>query len=551
MSVTPEQFNVGPTGASCLPYREPGGEYSLEKNSCLEGTALLSGRSSSGSTCVSGIRLPEDGQTLAPWVALTFEGTGSTITVGNDSSPNTDPINIAVIQSFEFGHSDGLTMRCTIHDEEGGSFVTFMQHILKDYTCLEGASPRTVRIKCQFGWCKSDNSNSPVTRSRCYYFLSDAVETNFSNGKIIFEITGKDSCSRMFEGGCSQNYGGDGINGMPINEAIQLMMTKGCAPNVSSVRFCRMENGKCQPCGWKDGTNSGNSAFSTSDKLNGPKGKWECKGFNKLDVVLNWLKGHPTDRDKGWVPQYNCEVEGGELIFWEDSKPIKPEDDKYWDQNCIGVFIVNGGKRSNVIEFNPKVRWDYSRLTSNGGQLDSSKLLAINRPGSRLPGSPEYGLDANNNKCAGHRTQAVPSETHKDLGTNTQGAVDGINAQHRALKILHDNIEADLTIVGDPTLLPPSEAMWSKNCTIIMIDPYFLRFANLVEATPRLEWLAKPLCNEVLSSKAWICKSVTHRIESGKYTTTIGVFLTAGGVDSAKGSPLGNWTGGWTPPPQC
>ncbi len=65
------------------------------------------------------------------------------------------------------------------------------------------------------------------------------------------------------------------------------------------------------------------------------------------------------------------------------------------------------------------------------------------------------------------------------------------------------------------------------------------------------KWLAKPTCNEVLSNKGWICKSITHKIEAGKYTTTIGVYLTAPGVDSPPNTPLGSWTGGWHPTPQC
>lgn len=535
-----DAVGVGPTGLQCAPQKAPGGEYSILYGSCLAGTALVSGQvSNSGRlACAGGIRLPEEGNTLGPWVAVMFEGSGSTITVGNNSSPATNPQNVACIQRFEFGHSDGLTMKCTIQDEQGGSFVQFMQNLLKDYTCLKKGSPAAVRMKFQFGWVKSScGTPIPLAASRCFYCLSDSVETNFNQGKIIFDITGKDLCARMFEGGCSQAYGGEGQNAIPITQAIRDFMTTGCSPNIGSVRFCRMQGGDCWPCPFKEGG------------VEGPRGKWACNGFNKLDVVLSWLKGHVTDRDKGWIPQYNCEVPNGELIFWEDSKPITPEADWMWNQNCIGTFLVNAGKRSNVIEFSPKIRWDFSRLTNNGGQLDSRSINATGEPGSRLPGMREYGLDAAGNPCVGQVTQAVSSETHKDLGTNTKGAVEGGNATNRALKILHDNIEADLTIIGDPTLLPPSEAMWSKNCTIIVINPYYLKTDK--SSLSGLEWLAQPMCNEVLSSKAWTCKSVTHKIELGKYTTTIGVYMAAPGIDMKPGAPIGNWTGGWVPAPQC
>lgn len=536
----------GPTGLSCQGTTWPAGEHGL--TGCL---------ATVGGGCRGGLKLPESGHTLAPWVAITFEGSNSTITVGNASSPNTDPQNVACISSFEFGYSDGLTCRCTIQDEQGGSFVMFMQHLLKDYVCLRNGSPAAVRMKVQFGWAKGDcGAPLPVASSRCYYCLSDSVETNYREGKFVFEITGKDLCHRMFEGGCSQAYGGTGNNAMAITQAVTEFMTRGCPPNVASVRFCRMENGACQPCPFKmDGSPS------AAERLAGPKGQWTCSGQDKLSVILNWLKGHPSDRNKGWIPQYNSENPNGEIIFWEDSKPTEAQGDTYWDTNCIGTYIVNGGMKSSVIEFSPKIRWDFARLTSNGGQLGDGTVNATGQPGSRQPGERNSGLDARGQPCVGQTTQATSSETHRDnLGAGAvQGVIQGVNAQNRALKILHDNIEADLTIVGDPTLLPPSEAMWAKNVTIILVNPYYLRKNGTAECN--LEWssstspnnglVAVSPCNEVLSSKAWLCKSISHKIELGKYTTTIGIYMAAPGIDAPVNAPLGNWSGGWRPSPQC
>lgn len=521
---------IGPTGATCSGQRSPGGEYRLD--GCL---------ASYGGACAGGVKLPEDSHTLAPWVAITFEGSGSTITVGNQSSPATNPPHVACIKSFEFGYSDGLSCRCTLQDEQGGSFVQFMQNLLKDYSCLRNGSPASVRMKVQFGWSKSGCPASlPPATSRCFYCLSDSVETNFSGGKFTFEITGKDLCHRMFEGGTQTTYGGEGQNAIPITQAIRQFMVEQCPPNVGAVRFCRMEGGQCRPAQFKQGG------------AEGPRGKWMANGQDKLRVIMRWLEGHLSDRDKSWIPQYNSEVPNGELILWEDTKPREPQGDGYWDQNCLGTYIVNGGKRSAVIEFNPKIRWDFARLTSAGGNLGDGRVNAMNTPGSANPGR-EPGLNRQQQPCAGQTAQTTSTETQRDNnGADATRVQNRANDEAmRALKILHDNIEADLTIVGDPTILPPSEAMWSKNLTIILVNPYFLRFANLVETTPRLEWLAQPVCNEVLSSKAWICKSVTHKIEAGNYTTTIGVYLAAPGVDSPPGSPIGNWSGGWRPTPQC
>jgi len=529
----------GPTGASCggTP-PNTGGEYQIEVGSCL--------------ACYAGkLNLPEEGNTLAPWVAITFEGSGSVITVGNDSSTGTDPKNIACIKSFEFGHSDGLTMRCVIHDEEGGSFVAFMKHLFKDYVCLKNGMPAAVRLKVQFGWVKAGCSTPlPLSASRCYYCLSDSVETNYAQGKFMFDITGKDLCHRMFEGSTDQIYGGTGDKGVPITTAIREFMTKGCSPNVGKVDFCKMEDGQRKPCAFLMKGKTGD------DKFLGPKGgPWAANGQDKMKVAMRWLEGFPTEDNRGWIPQYNCEEPNGELIFWQDAKPLQPQDSAYWDKNSIGTYIVNGGKRSSVIEFNPKIRWDFARLTSQGGNLGSGTINALNTPGSTQPGMTQSGLSAQNQPCAGQNTQTTPTEAQKDISNKKQqvNQAEGNNAAIRALKILTDNIEADLTIVGDPTLLPPSEAMWAKNVAIILINPYFIR----TDADGQLEWMAQPACNEVLSNKAWICKSITHKIEAGNFTTTIGVFLTTPGADTENGSPLGAWKssggqcGGWIPVPQC
>jgi hypothetical protein len=522
------ESNKSPTGLDCngTP-RLPGGEYKLD--GCLVGY---------GAGCSGGVRLPEDGHVLAPWVAVTFEGSGSLITVGNDSSPNTNPVNSAIIKSFEFGYSDGLTLRVVIHDEQGGSLVRFMEHLLKDYVCLKNGNPATVRMKTQFGWVKTGCPNPlPVVASRCIFCLVDSLETSYHEGKFVCEITGKDLCYRMPEGGTYHIYGGEGKNAIALTAAIKEYMTNSCAPNVKSVKFCRMEGGKCVPCPFKNGG------------VAGPKGKWIASGQDKLACTMRWLAGHPTDRKLGWVGTYNSENPSGELIFWEDSKPLGTQPDSYWDKNCIGTYIVNGGKRSSVIEFSPKIRWDFARLDNQGGQLSSTKINATGQQGSVLPGAVQSGLDAQGHPCTGQNTQATSTETHRDNfnSSETVEVIAGNSATHRALRILHDNVEADITIVGDPTILPPSEAMFSKNMTIIVVNPYFMRR----NSSDTLEWLANPVCNEVLSNKGWLCKSIVHKIEAGRYTTTIGVYLTAGGVDAPPKSPLGNWTGGWVPVAGC
>jgi hypothetical protein len=479
------------------------------------------------------VKRPEPGHTLAPWVQITFLGSGSVITVGNDSSPNTNPQHVACIKSFEFGYSDGMTCRCTIQDQQGGSFVAFMQNLLTDFMCLEGSASQ-VYMKLRFGWSKANCPGTAVSYSPIFYLVCIGVETNFSEGKYTFEITAYDQCRTMWEGSVEKNYGGEGDQGMYLTEAIRKLMTNECSPNVSNVKFLRKQGGVIEPLEFD---------LQGEERAKGPKNKWVCNGQNKMEVVKQWLQGYLTSNKKGFILAYDGEVIGGELIVWEDPKPKTPTDD--WDQSCIGVYVVNGGKESPVIEFNPKVKWDFSRLTSQGGNVGSERLNAMGTDGSKNPGRDIPTIDRESYPCAGHNIQTDITDAHRDIfgSRATKKKAEGDDQNQRAMRILPDPIEADLVIVGDPTLPPPSRCIVSHNVSIIFVNPFHLTMGG-----DRCgEWLASPVCNEVLTNKAWMVKSVTHRIEAGKYTTTIGVHLVGPGDEAPVGSPIGAWTGGWRP----
>lgn len=482
-------------------------------------------------------KLPEVGTILAPWVKVEFEGSGSVITVGNDSSPSTDPRNVACIKSFEFGHSDGMTVRVVIHDEQGGSFVQFMEHLFKHFATLKFGAPANVRMKFQFGWCKSDchNAEIPSASSREFFALCDSVETNFSEGKIIFELTGKDLCHRMLEGGVAYDVGGEGKNSeISLKDAITQLMTNKCAPCIKSVKFKSID---------ENSNTIVDLVFEGSDP-SGPKGKWNTNGQTKLEAVRRWLNSYKTKNGHGTILQYNPEEPGGELIIWEDRKPSTPQSDQFFDRFCIGTYIVNGGQESSVIEFNPRIKWDFSRLTNQGGGLSGQTANALKTPGSTTPGTPIRTLTSGEDPCAGQNTQSIATDNlinqHNKTAVIESQKANAVNV--KAMKVLNDNIEADLVIIGDPVICPPSESVWSKTVTIILVNPYFLTVGSGCG-----DFLAKPVCNEILSNKGWFVKSVTHKIDSGKYTTTLGVYLSAPGIDLPADAPLGGWVGGWIP----
>ena len=106
----------------------------------------------------------------------------------------------------------------------------------------------------------------------------------------------------------------------------------------------------------------------------------------------------------------------------------------------------------------------------------------------------------------------------------------------QAMSIYQDNIiimdggiRADMVIVGDPKF--PTQAdgvIYGLFISIVFVNPFHL-IAD--EEEPCGEWMANPPCNEFLSNKNWLIERVNHKIQDGTYTTTLGLWLAAPGVD--------------------
>ena len=74
---------------------------------------------------------------------------------------------------------------------------------------------------------------------------------------------------------------------------------------------------------------------------------------------------------------------------------------------------------------------------------------------------------------------------------------------------------------------------------------------HLISSGNSSEWLAKPACNEILTNSDWMVKSVNHQINAGRYITTLGLFLTAPGIETPIGGSVGGGSRGWTPKTDC
>lgn len=482
------------------------------------------------------IAMPIEGYTLAPWVRILFTNGGAEISVGNRSS--TDG-NTAVIKDFEFAGSDGIKVRVNIHDQQGGSFAKFMEDLVKDAKCLESGA---VHMEFEWGWVRTDcPGNMPVVKSPVHYALPMDVECNFSGGKFMFQILATDMGTRMLEGKIKETEGDD-ANPICFQDALRSIFVDGCGPKISVVDFINKDGDpgicwKVKDCGQCEGG---------SEK--GARDVWNHQNRDKLQAAYEMLRKPEglTVNDRSCVLMYDSTTPTGRIVVQEVKKP-NPGEGNAWEGLSIGkTYIVNGSKRSPVIEFNPRIRWSFHGLqATSGGEASGARPLQ-NDDGGESPGDDRSRtLVKPYIKCIGSEISSAPNRaTENREGERAEEETTQSQTQHeKGLQLTHDNVEADLVIIGDPTLPPPLELM-QRVCGIIFINPFHIRATGGVCG----EWLAPPTCNEILSNKAWIIKHVTHKISPGSYQTVLRVLLTASGVDIECNDPLGGiGSNGWQP----
>lgn len=484
------------------------------------------------STCKESVKLPEEGDTLSGFVKIKFrKGSGEEITVGNESAPGLQ--NHACIKDFEFGHSDGCTARVTIHDEQGGGFVEFTQNILQKLDDAKEEEATTMEV--EYGWIKTfcDGRTEVNKTDDKYYLMARSVDCNFANGKYMFNIEGVDITEVVFETAVSKVYGTEEQK-LYITDAIRQLFTdtdNKMYPTVSQVQF------------WKrpaPGAAPQNVKFKDfeDDPEKGPKGtgKWAANTANKFEVARNWLEPFVTQDDKALVPAYDSTVPGGRIIFWEDAKPSCSGGG---DNSLLGTYVVNGGVLSNVIEFNPKIKWYFAGLTIPGGGMGNDQVTGGDpADGGRNRGLRDcFTLQRSRIPTGGTQSTNGISENASDIHGRNAGRVQeaGVQAQSKAYDIMINSIEAELVILGDPKLTKPQLCLF-RNVKIIFLNPYFISGGGQGDCG---EWLAQPKCNPTLTKDRWMVKSITHRIQDGKYTTTLQLYLAAPGVDIDAGAPIG------------
>jgi len=496
------------------------------------------------------VQFEEKGEVLAPWVAITFtDERNEFITVSNNSSTHTGPKNCAVITSFNLGGSNGAEVRLTISDTQGGEFTTFLNNLCTDWKCLKPTSLNSMKL--QFGWVKSscDSVITPVSRSDCYFVTMTRIETDINNGNFNFTITGNDVAGQSTLGSVVKDMGGKGDQAMHLIHALLELWTNTVPPTVGGINFMLLD--KTTSKFDKTKTNPEMEMpeiFSGHDqktKQLGPLGVWQANSQDKLKTTQRWLGESKSKNNKPWAFRSDVSNPGNPIQFFEYD-PVPPNNT---DEPNLGTFIVNGGSYSNVLEFNPKFQWNFGSLTSGTtGALGDNKLNGMGTEGSKNPGTQDN--PSTQQPGAGGVTTTNSSEGEKDRdgdqAVKNTAEIEGIDKTEGNSKLTMGSITADLVIVGDPNLIKPQFALAGKVVTIIFMNPF-----HLISNVNSSEWLAKPACNETLTSGNWNVKSVNHQINAGRYITTLGLFLPSPGIELPLGDRAGGGSRGWKPKTDC
>lgn len=494
---------------------------------------------------------PEEGHTLGPWVRLQFVQNGKCITVSNFSAP--DDEHAVVIKSFEFGQTDGLTVRIVLHDQEGGSMDSVARHLFKDWKEAQQTAKKYEAI-FQWGWAKSGCSEPiPDASSRCHYVVVTGMETSFHEGKFHIEMTATDLVKSMFEGATTEKFGSEDAN-WTLKQALTKLFVKAEPPNVKEFEIASLEGGQKHTAKFDPRVVD----RPYSDATEGPRWYWHGEGRNKLELAREWVRKTRSDNKKGWVFQYDSTVPGGKVIMWEDTPPKCQNQD--WEPWCIGTYIVNGSKDSPVIEFNPKWNWSFDHLSSVNGGTNETNVAPFTADGNTYGSQRSMGrfectpLNRVSQPGGGARIYETAWSylMNRYLGSDggSEKAARFTEVANRAdRRFIVTGLEANLVLIGDPVLDDPV-MLFGKTVKIVFMNPYYIGYQG-EEKDKEKDWLQRPTAiNPVLTNTGWMIMGVTHKIELGNYTTILNLRLAMPGVDGLPcdhGGRLGMSSDGWKP----
>lgn len=474
----------------------------------------------------------EGGESIAPYVKVFFgDRENPIITVGNNSSPQWE--NTAIVKSFQYGTSDGAGCKIEIIDTASGSFNFFIEKLTK---CISQASSE-YKMGVEWGWiiqnCSSPSNPQVSTRPTGKLIKSDNIqlqliniETTFAEGKIKYILTGADLLQSVFASRPQECFGTTD-QPMALTQAIKkLSMDNEPRFNVEFIQLNK--DGQPQPLEWEE------------NGVDGPKAPYKSDGQNKADTIQKWIEPFVSKNRKGIIVYWDSTKEFPTLVVMEDPtsgcNDVTSSD--CYSRMILGRYFINSGRCSPVISFTPQINWISAlpAILGSGGNSGSSTS------GATQVKEKECGVQTNEAGSA----QAITVPEHATFVYGEDNALARTEYAQRKNSIATSMvyaqaaaITAELRIQGDPrTDYTHPFNYLGRFISLAVVNPFHLLGGTRDDPLCG-EWLASPMCNEVLSNKKWRIIGTDHSISEGSYVTTLKLSLAVPGVELPAGEPFG------------
>jgi hypothetical protein len=362
------------------------------------------------------------------------------------------------------------------------------------------------------------------------------LDVSYSEGKIKYTIESS-AIDKAYDNSKEETTKGEDSKPANLEQAIESL----CAQDPACrVRYCELtSDGKLKDV-----------KFEWARVKDPPEASWQSDNMNRISTIAKWLSPFRVKDgkcDKGIVLYFNP-YKPDELIILknpmagpgETRECVGGREAVSGEWGPLGTFIVNGGKCSTVMEFNPQmdIISAVASLAAGGGTSGPNKSSSQLAEDKRCENQKSQG------KEAGTQLQAtITQQAFDSYGTKAANdeALRSEIAHHEAsvvTSITNPGVTAQLRILGNPTDRFCNFGA-ARNLSIVVINPFHIR--NMGQCG---DWLAYPGCNELFTNKLWMCKSINHSITPGSYTTTIEAFLVAPSIQISGFDPLGGQGGG-------
>lgn len=494
------------------------------------------------------LRLPLDHDSFAPFVRATFVNEVNqeitSVTVGNESYKSRP--NTAVIKSMEYGYMDKPEAVLEIIDEAGGELGLFVAAIRKCGTLTVNPG---ARLLLKFGWVKADcegySSDNMITFEGFVELIIEQIDISYERGLVKYRITAHpmDVITTNEREPVVQGRSSPDGPKMRLTTAIERL----CATKKIIVVYASEQGDgilRTKMGTWPEGMSAAEAPWEWNvGGIDGPRGSWQGDNNDVLSTISRWLGPYRTKRgvEGGGIKMVFDSKRFDMLFLWEDPGPknircseiiggtskiaankLKGDGE---DRGYLGTFIVNGGKCSPVISFEPKFNF-LSGLAreSTGGNAAGAE----NTKGERAKEMPnDKKFVCVNDKRSGPENNATipqhskenypPSLVHKE---NLRSELAHIKANMLTEFQIAD-LQANMTIMGIPTdKFVDMKQFLHAPVSVIVINPFFVA-GGQNQGCGDWSWLASSGCNQMLSDQRYICTGVNHSIREGSYTTTL------------------------------